>query len=77
MIFIYFQKVTPEMAEAMVARLQAKVQRTADGIALLSNSTPPARDFVDWKRKHNVPMDAQVFSMTGWYPCVKDALLQR
>ena len=38
-----FQKVTPEMAEAMVARLQAKVQKTAEGIALMSNSTPPAR----------------------------------
>jgi hypothetical protein len=40
---VFVQKVTPEMAEAMVARLQAKVQRTADGIALLSNASPPAR----------------------------------
>ncbi|CAM9125305.1 unnamed protein product, partial [Ectocarpus fasciculatus] len=71
------KKVTPEMAEAMVARLQAKVQKTADGIAMMSNASVPARDFVDWKRKHNVPLEGQVFSMTGWYPCVKEALLKR
>jgi hypothetical protein len=71
------KKVTPEMTEAMVARLQAKVQRTAEGIAQMSNASPPARDFVDWKRKHNVPSGAQVFSMTGWYPCVKEALIGR
>lgn len=71
------KKVTPEMAEAMVARLQAKAQKTADGIAMLSAASVPARDFADWKRKHNVPSDGQVFSMTGWYPCVKEALLKR
>jgi hypothetical protein len=39
---------------------------------------PPApRDFNDWKRKNSVPQDAKVFSMTGWYPCVKQALLDR
>ena len=37
----------------------------------------PVRDFADWKRKNNVPEDAKVFSMTGWYPCVKKALLDR
>ena len=36
-----------------------------------------ARDFSDWKRKNNVPADAKVFCMTGWYPCVKQALLDR
>jgi len=40
-------------------------------------SNVPARDFDDWKRKNNVPPDGKVFAMTGWYPCVKDALLQR
>merc|ERR1712127_39421 len=37
----------------------------------------PARDFKDWKRKNAVPNDAKVFAMTGWYPCVKQALLDR
>ena len=38
---------------------------------------PAARDFNDWKRKNGVPLDGKVFSMTGWYPCVKEALLAR
>jgi tubulin monoglycylase TTLL3/8 len=71
------KRVTPEAAEALVARLQARAQRTADGIALMANAPPPARDFVDWKRKHNLELDCPVFCMTGWYPCVKDALIQR
>ena len=32
---------------------------------------------MDWKRKNGVPSDAKVFVMTGWYPCVKNALLER
>jgi hypothetical protein len=32
---------------------------------------PAARDFSDWKRKNAVPPTGKVFSMTGWYPCVK------
>eukprot|EP01033_Poteriospumella_lacustris_P014289 gene14290-10213_t len=40
-------------------------------------STVPARDFNDWKRKNHVPSDGKVFCMTGWYPCVKQALLDR
>lgn len=39
--------------------------------------TIPARDFKDWKRKNGCPPDAKVFCMTGWYPCVKQALLDR
>ena len=38
---------------------------------------PSVRDFADWKRKNAVPPKAQVFAMTGWYPCVKQALLDR
>ncbi|CAM9990780.1 unnamed protein product, partial [Discosporangium mesarthrocarpum] len=38
---------------------------------------PSARDFNDWKRKNGVPEDAKVFVLTGWYPCVKKALLDR
>ena len=40
-------------------------------------STVPVRDFADWKRKNNVPPDGLVFAMTGWYPCVRQALLDR
>jgi tubulin monoglycylase TTLL3/8 len=36
-----------------------------------------ARDFNDWKRKNGVDADQKVFAMTGWYPCVKEELLQR
>ena len=36
-----------------------------------------ARDFNDWKRKNCVKPNQKVFSMTGWYPCVKDDLLER
>lgn len=36
-----------------------------------------ARDFMDWKRKNGVAEDTKVFVMTGWYPCVKDALIER
>ena len=38
---------------------------------------PVYRDFADWKRKNDVPPDAKVFTMTGWYPCVKQALFDR
>lgn len=67
-------KLSPEMEEAIVARLQTKKSKS-DGNADPYNV--PARDFSDWKRKNSVPQDAKVFSMTGWYPCVKQALLDR
>ena len=35
------------------------------------------RDFKDYKRKLGLSKDTKVFCMTGWYPCVKDALLER
>ena len=41
------------------------------------SSNYQARDFADWKRKNSVPQDTKVFCMTGWYPCVKQALLDR
>ncbi|CAN0326827.1 unnamed protein product, partial [Ectocarpus sp. 8 AP-2014] len=39
--------------------------------------TASARDFNDWKRKHKVAPETKVFVMTGWYPCVKKALIER
>ncbi|GMI14007.1 hypothetical protein TrVE_jg7440 [Triparma verrucosa] len=35
------------------------------------------RDYADWKKKNGVKKDQQVFSMTGWYPCVKEDLIER
>jgi hypothetical protein len=52
-------------------RLHSTKKKADEGIA------PAARDYNDWKRKNGVPLDAKVFSMTGWYPCVKQALLDR
>ncbi|KAG5179126.1 tubulin-tyrosine ligase family-domain-containing protein, partial [Tribonema minus] len=40
-------------------------------------SLPDARDFNDWKRRNGLRSDAKVFIMTGWFPCVKNALQQR
>ena len=82
------KKITTEMAEAMVDRMQMKKIKalnqaegkdTSDENAGdVSSLLPPARDFLDWKKKNGVPpTGARVFCMTGWYPCVKDALLQR
>lgn len=34
-------------------------------------------DFTGWKRQHSIPTDGKVFAMTGWYPCVKQCLLDR
>lgn len=36
-----------------------------------------ARDFADWKRKRGISQEQRVFVLTGWYPCVKEALEQR
>mmetsp|Transcript_5079 Transcript_5079/g.7763 ORF Transcript_5079/g.7763 Transcript_5079/m.7763 type:complete len:1548 (-) Transcript_5079:76-4719(-) len=71
------KKVTPEMAEAMFNRLQARQAKSKECADARANSMPQARDFADWKKKNAVPSDAKVFCMTGWYPCVKSALLQR
>ena len=45
-----------EQTDAMVARLSHKNKVADDSTAV----TVPARDFVDWKRKNCVPLDAQV-----------------
>ena len=45
-----------EQTDAMVARLSHKNKVAEDSTA----ATVPARDFIDWKRKNCVPLDAQV-----------------
>ena len=69
--------ITADAAEALFQRLKARQAKTAEGIEAMANSSVPARDFADWKRKNAVPADGLVFAMTGWYPCVKQALLDR
>ena len=68
-------KVTAEMADALINRLKVKSQRSSDGTEVAIAA--PVRDYADWKRKNSVPQDGLVFVMTGWYPCVKQALLDR
>jgi tubulin monoglycylase TTLL3/8 len=71
-------KCTPEMTEAMLLRSKLSRAKVIESIDSLSNpGNVPVRDFADWKRKNSVPADGNVFSMTGWYPCVKQALLDR
>jgi tubulin monoglycylase TTLL3/8 len=68
-------KVTAEMADALINRLKVKSHRSSDGTEIAIAA--PVRDYADWKRKNSVPQDGLVFVMTGWYPCVKQALLDR
>ena len=49
-----------------VSRLHGARKKGDDMAADGSGGEPVARDFDDWKRKHGVPLDAKVFSMTGW-----------
>lgn len=71
-------KITSEMTEKLVNRLKSQKVTVEGGSTENENfSNVPARDFADWKRKNGVPADAQVFAMTGWYPCVKEALIAR
>ena len=64
-------------SDALVSRLKNKVLRNEEGVALSQTQSVPPRDYADWRRKNMVPADAKVFAMTGWYPCVKEALLER
>jgi hypothetical protein len=58
---------------------KSKSSKNSSGppIPIMPPSSVPYRDFNDWKRKNSVPKDAKVFTMTGWYPCVKQALIDR
>ncbi|CAM9140398.1 unnamed protein product [Ectocarpus fasciculatus] len=63
-------RLTDEELQTSVERLTQ--QRKGGGVI-----TASARDFNDWKRKHKVAPETKVFVMTGWYPCVKKALVER
>lgn len=77
-------KLTQEMAEALVQRLTKPMTKPSLTTTITNPageetviSMVPFRDYNDWKRKNNVNSDSQVFCMTGWYPCVKEALIAR
>ncbi|GLE04672.1 hypothetical protein PINS_up013651 [Pythium insidiosum] len=54
----------------MVARLSKLKDRDASVV-------PEARDLASWKRRHGVRADQKVFSMTGWYPVIREELERR
>lgn len=64
------KKPTAAEQRAVVERLNSR--RTA-----CQPMAPAARDFADWKRKHGIAPEQRVFVMTGWYPCVREALVAR
>lgn len=65
------RRLSAEAQRAMIERLNSTRTET-------KGDTPvAARDFADWKRKRGIAPDKKVFVMTGWYPCVKDALVAR
>ena len=64
-------------ASSVGSRLHAARLKKAGGPNATNVGLVGARDFEDWKRKHGVPPEGKVFGLTGWYPCVKEALLSR
>ncbi|KAL7680376.1 putative tubulin-tyrosine ligase/Tubulin polyglutamylase [Plasmopara halstedii] len=56
--------------DAMVARLSKLKDRDTEII-------PEARDFLSWKKRHGVALDQKVFSITGWYPVIREELEKR
>ncbi|KAJ8612341.1 hypothetical protein CTAYLR_008364 [Chrysophaeum taylorii] len=59
------------------AEQRAMIERLNSTRAASNAQAPAARDFADWKRKRGIEPDKRVFVMTGWYPCVRDALIER
>merc|ERR1719482_1438559 len=74
----------PVLTDEEKERRRLRREQQAEAIARLnkvSEKDQPTgavgRDFKDYKRKLGLSKDTKVFCMTGWYPCVKDALLER
>ncbi|KAJ1451173.1 tubulin-tyrosine ligase family-domain-containing protein [Pelagophyceae sp. CCMP2097] len=63
--------------KADLAQQRSAIDRLTSVRSSSTAVAPAARDFSDWKRKHGVSANQRVFVITGWYPCVKDALLRR
>ena len=70
-------KITPELSDAIYERLVSKQNKATEHSEALSKVSCNVRDFSEWKRKHNYPLNAKIFTISGWFPCVKEALLAR
>ena len=70
-------KITPELSDAIYNRLVAKRSKTVEASESLAKASVSVRDFAEWKKRHALPSDTKVFSISGWFPCVKEALLTR
>jgi hypothetical protein len=70
-------RITPEQSNAIYARLVGKQTKSQAHTESLAKSSVSVRDFAEWKRKHGISTDTKVFSISGWYPCVKEALIER
>ena len=74
----------PVLTEEQKERRRARREAQETSLARLNKAPEKdkptgavGRDFKDYKRKLGLEKDTKVFCMTGWYPCVKDALLER
>ena len=58
------KRITFEEAKTMVHRLSERMA--------IKTVRPEARDYEDWKRKHNIQPGQPVFCITGNYPLIQD-----
>lgn len=71
-------KITPELSNSIYARLVARQSKSLENAELLAKVTSiSVREYTEWKLKHSIPQHQRVFTISGWYPCVKEALVQR
>ncbi|CAN0064185.1 unnamed protein product, partial [Phaeothamnion confervicola] len=66
----------PQPPRISESALRASVDRLA---GQKPQHQPPvaARDYDVWKRRRGLDPTTKVFVLTGWYPCVREALLAR
>lgn len=38
---------------------------------------PVNENYESWKKRNRIPIDQKIFEISGWYPSIRDALLQR
>eukprot|EP00937_MAST-01D_sp_MAST-1D-sp2_P005140 g5140.t1 len=65
-----------EASQVSNSRLSGIVQRLHEGGGKRSE-LPAARDFDAFRKRMGISRDVKVFSITGWYPVVKEDLLRR
>lgn len=70
-------RITPELSNAIYNRLVAKRSKVIENSETMAKASVSMRDFAEWKKRHALPAETKVFSISGWFPCVKEALLSR